>query len=255
MTPKYFDHKSGTVHDKANGDYWCLVDGTPATCVQLGLFHHDALFPTHEPLASRPIDLVISGPNYGRNTTAAFALSSGTLGGALEAAVCGVRAIAISFAFFTRQESPQLIQEACVLGAKVVNRLHKNWPHPKQQGEGSDSPACAPDLYSINIPLKAGVGDRPIQWTWMLDNKWRNGSLYKSVDGTDEEFSSDSKNNTKQKSFRWSPSFADVWKTVENSPAGNDGLAIREGFTSVTPLHANIESAWGKGEFVGELKL
>ena len=73
-----------------------LVDSTPASCIQIGLFHYFQ--------ERGPIDLVISGPNYGRNTTAVFALSSGTLGGALEAAVCGKRAIAVSYAFFDRKD-------------------------------------------------------------------------------------------------------------------------------------------------------
>jgi hypothetical protein len=49
---------------------WKLVSGTPASCSNLGLFN---LFPAQ-------IDLVISGPNYGRNTSSAFSLSSGTVG-------------------------------------------------------------------------------------------------------------------------------------------------------------------------------
>jgi tubulin--tyrosine ligase len=48
------------------------------------------------------VDLVLSGPNFGRNTTAIFALSSGTIGGALEGAVCGKKAIALSYAFDSR---------------------------------------------------------------------------------------------------------------------------------------------------------
>lgn len=99
---------------KAWPDYWVLVPGTPSMCVQLGLFHHDLLFPdftdgTNTPntnASHSPIDLVLSGPNYGRNTTAAFALSSGTIGGAMEGAVCGIRAIALSFAFFTVSNIP-----------------------------------------------------------------------------------------------------------------------------------------------------
>lgn len=80
-------------------DYYVLIPGTPATCTQLGLFHHDVLFPdftagtgtSNSDVSHSPIDLVLSGPNYGRNTTAAFALSSGTIGGAMEGAICGVR--------------------------------------------------------------------------------------------------------------------------------------------------------------------
>src|SRR4030095_11266019 len=56
---------------------WIFVDGTPARCVQLGLF---ILF-----LERPPINLVISGPNHGKNASTIYNLSSGTVGGALEA--------------------------------------------------------------------------------------------------------------------------------------------------------------------------
>ena len=261
VTPKYYDPKSGQVYDAPpSTNTWCIVDGTPATCAQLALFHHDILFPRSPSLAERPIDLVISGPNHGRNTTAAFALSSGTLGGALEAAVCGVRAVAISFAFFTRQESPELIREASSLSIKVTDRLCESWPDWKHTGVGAAPQAAAtshgPDLFSINVPLKEGVSNRPIKWTWMLDNKLNNGSMYKEIASSAETTASMGASSIERpRSFRWAPSFADVWNTVEDSPPGNDGLVIREGCTSVTPLRTNFESLWGKEHFVGDMKL
>ncbi|KAI7585075.1 hypothetical protein KC343_g19677, partial [Hortaea werneckii] len=65
--------------------------------------------------------MVISGPNYGRNTTAVFALSSGTLGAALEASVCGYRAIALSFAFFDRRNLPDVVAESCQQALRVCS--------------------------------------------------------------------------------------------------------------------------------------
>lgn len=227
-----------------------LVPGTPATCSQLGLFHYQALFPRRP---AKPIDVVVSGPNFGRNTTAAFALSSGTIGGALEAAVCGVRSIALSFAFFTRQEGPQLIREACEHAVKIIDRLCQDWQVPPQAGgsrllDGStDTNATeTPDLYSINVPLKEGVSNKPIRWTWMLDNKWPTGSLYQPVQSERED---------SVPSFRWSPTFTDIWKIVDSSPLGNDGLTIRNGETSITPLRANFNELYGKAHFTGEFKL
>jgi 5'-nucleotidase len=61
------------------------VDATPALTVQHGL---------HE-LASRDVDLVVSGINYGENVGSCVTVS-GTIGAALEAADAGVPAIAIS---------------------------------------------------------------------------------------------------------------------------------------------------------------
>jgi 5'/3'-nucleotidase SurE len=56
----------------ASDEDWILVNGTPASCIQLGLFN---LFPNRP-----PIDLVISGPNHGRNASTIYNLSSGTVG-------------------------------------------------------------------------------------------------------------------------------------------------------------------------------
>lgn len=87
----------------------------------------------------------------------------------------------------------------------------------------------------------------------MLDNKWRNGSLYKVVQSEAENKQPNIP--PKPPSFKWSPSFADVWQTVESSPPQNDGLTVREGCTSVTPLRANFESLWGENPFKGDLNL
>lgn len=114
--------------DDAGGEEdWVLIDGTPATATQLGLFH---LFSSPSSLGSggggeqQPaFDLVISGPNYGRNTTALFSLSSGTVGGAMEAATFGVRAVAISFAFWTREYDKGLVERACKHGVEIVEGL------------------------------------------------------------------------------------------------------------------------------------
>jgi tubulin--tyrosine ligase len=52
--------------------------GTPSTCANIGL---------HYIAGETPFDLVISGPNFGRNSSTVFTLGSGTIGGAMEAAL------------------------------------------------------------------------------------------------------------------------------------------------------------------------
>lgn len=64
-------------------------DGTPADCVNLALFH----------LCPQAPQLVISGINLGANFTSSLALSSGTIGAALEAALHNVRGLATNVAF------------------------------------------------------------------------------------------------------------------------------------------------------------
>jgi 5'/3'-nucleotidase SurE len=227
----------GTTHKRPSpsGDIeeWILVDGTPASCVQIGLHHffHDR----------GPIDLVVSGPNYGRNTTAVFALSSGTLGAALEAAVCQHKAIALSFAFFTRNHDPVIIEAACRHSVKVIDALYAQWP--------TDGSA---DLYSVNIPLVEGVEDHATLFTDMLQNYWHEGSCFQEIEGVTGDESDEEQNiregaggeaGAQQKSpetkkpghthkhFKWAPRFSDVYKSVEQSQPGNDGWVVKEGQT------------------------
>ncbi|KAI0377741.1 sure-like protein [Hypomontagnella monticulosa] len=233
----------------SNEEEWILVDGTPASCAQIGLHHFFQ--------EKGPVDLVVSGPNYGRNTTAVFALSSGTLGGALEAAVCKTKSIALSYAFFSRNHDPIIIDGASRHSVRVIEKLYAQWPTDKSV-----------DLYSVNVPLVEGVEERKTLWAEMLQNYWGNsGACFEEVEGSigdedeeeerireaEEQASSgapDSKttgggDETGQtryphRHFKWAPRFTDVYKSVEESPPGNDGWAVKEGFTSVTPMKANF---------------
>lgn len=247
-----------------------LVDSTPASCVQIGLYHYFT--------ERGPIDLVISGPNYGRNSTAVFSLSSGTIGGAMEAAVCGMKSIALSYAFFDRNHDANIISGASDLSAKLIQHLWDNWDPTTH-------------LYTVNVPLVENVGNRKILWTNMLQNSWKSGSCFQVVEvppeaddtpadiegqirrqeeklgkkelrsnsgmqggtdsGTDTPTAQPHARYT-HKHFRWAPSFKDVYESVEASEPGNDGWAVAQGFTSVTPLRANFMHVNG---FEGEIKL
>ena len=242
--PTYFHpgtihHDDGTVHATPSSDSqqeeWVLVDGTPATCAQLGLYH---LFQDRP-----PIDLVVSGPNYGRNSTSLFSLSSGTIGGAMEAAVCGKRAIALSFAFSSRDHKPDLIAGVCRHSIKVMEHLATNWAH-------------GVDLYSVNVPVIEGVGSNKTVYTYALQNYWTSGSSFEEVEAGDdvdpqqqekqireegkEAIESDAQANgieakiatpNKHKWYKWAPKFGDVQRSVEASAPGNDGWAVQQGFT------------------------
>lgn len=180
-------------------------------------------------------------PNYGRNSTALFALSSGTVGGAMEAAVCGKRAIALSYAFFNRNHDPVIIKGASVAAVKVVKYLHENWK------EGVD-------LYSVNVPLLEGIESpaTKILYTHMLQNYWASGSSFEPVDAEDElspeeseamirekgeqgkevdALSAETKPKTglRHQKFKWAPRFHDVYASVETSEPGNDGWAVAKG--------------------------
>ncbi|KAI9796204.1 MAG: hypothetical protein M1833_006455 [Piccolia ochrophora] len=275
VKPTYFrpgtlHNDDGTTHSRplpasSDGEEWILIDGSPASCVQIGLHHFFK--------ERGPVDLVLSGPNYGRNTTAVFGLSSGTLGGALEAAVCRKKAIALSYAFFSRNHDPSIIAGASRLSVKLVQHLYDNW-----------TPGV--DVYSINVPLVVDVENNKILYTHMLQNYWSSGlSSFEEIEPQGESDDPEahekdirreeesvekgeqdqdagsrgpsgtvdtSRSRVQHKHFKWAPQFADVHKGVEASEPGNDGWAVRQGHTSVTPLKANFMHVQG---LQGELKL
>lgn len=138
---------------------WVLVSGTPASCTQLGLHHLFQDLP--------PIDLVVSGPNWGRNATTIYNLSSGTVGGALEAALCRKKAIAISFASKDDQPS-EVIAAAARIAVRLIERLYRKW------GQGVE-------LYNINVPMIPEVETCKILYTQALQSSWITGSLYKEL--------------------------------------------------------------------------
>jgi 5'/3'-nucleotidase SurE len=189
----------------------------------------------------------------------------------MEAAVCGVKAIALSYAFFDRNHDPDIITGASDLAVKLIEHLYKNWD-PNAH------------LYSVNVPLVEKVGERKILYTEMLQNRWTSGSCFQVIEapcseeeGADEAEVALRKDEEKQgrkemhlakgtgsanasgtatpveqghirythKHFKWSPNFKDVYKSVEDSEPGNDGWAVAQGYTSVTPLRANFMHVGG----------
>ena len=90
------------------------AEGSPADCVLAGL---------HDVLRDTPPDLVLSGVNRGNNS-AENALYSGTLGGALEAALQGLPAIALSQYFGPgNADLDDPFEAARIHGAETVRRI------------------------------------------------------------------------------------------------------------------------------------
>ncbi|KAF8872128.1 survival protein sure-like phosphatase/nucleotidase [Gymnopilus junonius] len=224
---------------------WILLDGTPATCANIALHN----------LFNDGIDLVISGPNLGRNTSSAFALSSGTIGAAMSASLSKKRSIALSYGTVVHPTPSAYFEPAHELSCRIINYLWNNWGQDDcgiRHGEV--------DLYSINIPLIENIlSDEGLKISWTT--MWRNsyGRLFKSIsmlddrsakaagpDALDDSQSlifvprSNSEGNN-QLLFKWAPEIAGlITPSLDSLPVGSDGWALHQGWVSVTPLRASF---------------
>ena len=86
------------------------VNGTPADCVNLAVGN----------LLDREPDVVVSGINLGYNITMPMIQSSGTVGGAMEASLLGLRAMAVSLAL-PNEEFDQIRER----GGKVTGKMEE----------------------------------------------------------------------------------------------------------------------------------
>lgn len=163
------------------------VNGTPADCVALGLHQWDS------------VDVVLSGMNLGSNLGSAI-WHSGTLAAAKQAALLGVRGIAVSTPS-TETEPDYEVLKPWV--AKVLELL---------------LPAGELQLVNVNLPARPPVG---LAWT-------RQSML--RYDGRMVE----AKDPMGRKNF-W---FTVV--PVENAEEGTDRWAIERGCVSMTPLRLDL---------------
>jgi 5'-nucleotidase len=110
------------------------AEGSPADCVMAALF---------DVMTDNPPDLVLSGVNRGNNA-AENVLYSGTIGGAMEAALNGLPAIALSQYFGPGNiDLENAFDAAAVHGASLVKRL---W----QQGTWDRADYRV--FYNVNFP-------------------------------------------------------------------------------------------------------
>ncbi|KZT74649.1 sure-like protein [Daedalea quercina L-15889] len=233
---------------------WILLDGTPATCANIALHN----------LYHGEVDLVISGPNFGRNSSAAFALSSGTIGAAMSASLSRVRAIALSYGTVLRPTPTELHEPAHVLATKIIRHLWVNWG--TDAGGGLRNGEV--DLYNVNIPVTMDLlKEESLRICWT--SIWRNayGRLFKThndeaaaekaaqamssagpdspgdgqraqaTGGVDQVKPEDAGRLT----FSWAPDMRGlIDPQLSALPVGSDGWAIRQGWASVTPIRASF---------------
>ncbi|SCZ90402.1 BZ3500_MvSof-1268-A1-R1_Chr1-3g01966 [Microbotryum saponariae] len=245
---------------------WVLLDGTPATCANIAIH---SLYPPGS------IDLVISGPNFGRNTSTAFALSSGTIGAAMAASLSHIPAIALSWGLMEGYKPPpqSFIQGAVDVSCQIASKL---WDLGWEQADSEHRV----DVYSVNVPLMPSIiskGGPTVYWTEMAKTKYQR--LFKSTakipapvvkDGGPAAVPADKSSveqGKEQEAAEGQASGAEALRMVDShyqaplrfvfapdigplvnpSPAslqeGTDNHALMHGAISVTPIQAAFASA------------
>jgi 5'-nucleotidase len=181
------------------------AEGSPADCVLAGLY---------EVMKDARPDLVLSGVNRGNNA-AENVLYSGTVGGAMEAALQGLPAIALSQ--FYGPENVSLdnpFEAAAATGTDIVRKLLDAAPWDK---------ADYRVFYNVNFPPVPAVGVKGLQVTTQ-------GYRAETSFGVKPHVSPSGR------MFLW------VTGGPQHHPTGlgTDVTANLDGYVSVTPLRADL---------------
>ncbi|MDV7269497.1 5'/3'-nucleotidase SurE [Thioclava sp. A2] len=187
------------------GERRFAAEGSPADCVLAGLY---------DVMAEARPDLVLSGVNRGNNA-AENALYSGTLGGAMEAALQGVPAIALSqFIGPEIVHAPDMFEAARVHGPTLVRKIWEN-------GIWDDGDYRV--FYNVNFPP---VLAQNVKGTRVGPQGYRRDSF----------FSVEAHHSPQGKRFLWIKG----GPQHEPTAAGSDAALNLEGYISVTPMRADL---------------
>ncbi|WP_126172983.1 5'/3'-nucleotidase SurE [Altericroceibacterium xinjiangense] len=172
------------------------VTGTPTDAVNLAL----------RKLFDRPPDLVISGINNGENLGDDVTYS-GTISAAMEGALAGIPAIALSQAM---RDSGLGFAAALGWAAKVIRPL-------------ADVPMAPRTVINVNFPPLAAEAVKGVRVVRQGFHDYGRGSL---VEGTDP----------RGRPYYWF-GLHDIEHTLDH---GTDLEAVSDGYISVTPLHVDL---------------
>jgi 5'-nucleotidase len=167
------------------------VDGTPTDAVYMGL--------NHVLKGARP-DVVVSGVNHGPNL-ANDVLYSGTVAAAMEGALLGVNAIAVSLA----GPPPHEFADAARFAAALARRV-------------AASPPPAPLLLNVNVPPGPVRGYRFVP----LGRRTYGNEVVEKTD-------------PRGRKYYWIG--GEGGATNEDIPGSDCNVALKERLVSVTPLH------------------
>lgn len=187
------------------GERSFAAEGSPADCVMAGL---------HEVMKDAPPDLVLSGVNRGNNS-AENALYSGTLGGAMEAALQGLPAIAMSQYYGPKnRDINNPFEAAAVHGAEIVRKILVANPDT-----GDDYRL----FFNVNFPP---VPASDVQGTRVTTQGFRRGT----------HFGVEPHNSPSGRRFLW---IKGGNQQIQTEP-GTDAHANLDGYISVTPMRADL---------------
>ena len=181
------------------------AEGSPADCVLAGV---------HDVMKDAPPDLVLSGVNRGNNS-AENTLYSGTIGGAMEAALQGLPAIALSQYYGpdnATQDNP--FEASAVHGAEVIRSILAHTP------EHTDGYRL---FYNVNFPpVPAGA----VKGVRLATQGLRAGA----------SFSTEPHLSPSGRRFLWIRGGDQRRPTAE----GSDAQLNLQGYVSVTPMRADL---------------
>ncbi|SFU05151.1 5'/3'-nucleotidase SurE [Sedimentitalea nanhaiensis] len=187
------------------GERRYAAEGSPADCVLAGL---------HDVMKDTPPDLVLSGVNRGNNS-AENALYSGTLGGAIEAALQGLPAIALSQYYGPRNfgiDNP--FDAAAGHGADVIRRILAAMPQASEDYRL---------FFNVNFPPVPADEVKGIQVT---AQGFRRGT----------QFEVEPHSSPSGRRFLW---IKGGNQQIRTKP-GTDAFANLDGYVSVTPMRADL---------------
>ena len=183
------------LRSRRTADGILVVDGTPTDCVILAV----------NALMERPPDICFSGVNHGSNM-GEDVLYSGTVAAAMEAAVLGVPAIAVSYV----GEDVESIERWGETLTRLLGRLARMDSFPDST------------LLNVNLPPVEPARVRGLRITSLGQRRYSD-SLTRAVDPSGKD-------------YYWIGGGATTWRGSDDS----DFRAIEDGFISVTPLHLDL---------------
>ncbi len=168
------------------------VDGTPTDAVYMGM---NLVLKAHKP------DVVLSGINHGPNL-GSDVLYSGTVAAAMEGALLGVNALAVSLA----SSPPHEFSHAAAFAAELARRV-------------AADPPPAPTLFNVNVPPGPVRGYRFAR----LGHRTYGSDVVEKVD-------------PRGRRYFWIGSEA----SYRDIPRSDCNTVFHDGLVSVTPLHLDL---------------